>query len=410
MRTTLLVPLLSFAVLTACGVDMVDTESSAEAALPRSTVTVTGGFGSGRYTVGARVHVFADLDPFTQRLTGWRGSTSHEWHLELDMTRAPLTLSPIVESHPLNISRETFTGSTRRVKDVNLALAPGARGVLLMLHGTGGSAAFADQIEAHALMIEAHARGLTVIVPEAEEAVAGDLDGNGKRRWDPDLLPGNVDLANLDRLLADLEARGRIPACGPRYVIGMSNGGVMAIALGAVAADRALAARFPELVFDGATSYCAPGSALAAATTRTPSAWRMCENDTNESVGEGGAEEAESYASILRARGVPSEVTVHAASPLYDQRFERIGLDAATSAAIAGELRAAGFVDARDFFVVTTDEMLAEVQAEPTAFPRLMSITDRQRKDVANQLNVMTADHDMYSDANARTLDFLGVR
>jgi len=397
-------------VLAACHPLEVAPDAAEDALTLRPNVTVDGGFGSGRYRIGSRVHVFADLDPFTQRITGWTGYPSQEWHLDFAMPSRSLTLTPQIEDHPLEVLPESFTGVTGRPKRVNLAIAPNARGVLFVLHGTGGSANFADNIEGRALMIEAHARGLTIIVPEAEEVVAGDLDGNGKIRWDSSLTADNVDFANLDRLLSQLEAAGRIPANGPRYSVGMSNGGAMSIGLGAITGNSALARRWPELSFAGVTSYCASGEYSSAQVTVTRTAWRMCGNDLNENVGQQGNEEAARNSRVLALRGVPTEITVRPASPLYDQRFERVGLLPETAAAIAAELRAGGFVDAEGYFTANIEEIIGVVSAEPAEFPTLTGLDPKDASGVKQQIMVMYADHAMYADANDRTLDFLGIR
>jgi len=52
--------------------------------------------------------------------------------------------------------------------------------------------------------------------------------------------------------------------------------------------------------------------------------------------------------------GVPTFYDEHPPSPLYTQRFERVdGISAATSAAIANEIRQADFVDANGYFLVS---------------------------------------------------------
>lgn len=409
IRRLLLTPSIFFA-LAACQPMEAGTDEADEPLALRPSVTVAGGFGPGRATIGSRVHVFADLDPFTQRLVGWVGSTSREWHLDLQMPARAISFAAQLEDHPLEILHESFTGVTGRAKSVNLALAPDARGVMFVLHGTGGSANFVDNIEGRALMVEAHARGLTIIVPEAEEVVAGDLDNNGKIRWNTALSTSNVDFANLDRLLRELEAAGRIPANVPRYSVGISNGGAMSIGLGAITGQAALARAWPELSFAGVTAFCASGELRMAEVTRTPTAWRMCANDRNENVGQEGNAEAARNSAVLASRGVRTELELHPASPLYDQRFERVGLSPETSAAIAGELREAGFVDVRDYFVATIEEIIDVVSDHPTEFPTLTGLEPKDASGVKQQIMVMSADHAMYSDANARTLDFLGVR
>ena len=239
---------------------------------------------------------------------------------------------------------------------------------------------------------------------EAEEAVAGDLNGDGKERWDASLAAGNVDLANLDALIASLRGSGAIGPATPLYVAGMSNGGAMAISLGAVA-SAPVAAVFPELRFAAAVSFCADGRAAAVAQTQTPSAWLMCANDDNAEVDNA---EAAASSAALAARGVPTVFAAHPASPLYDERFLRVpGVALASSRALAAELRAAGFVGAGGFLVTPTDDIVAAVIANPALLPALVALPGAGRAGVVDQLRATQAEHQMFSDWARRAVAFL---
>jgi hypothetical protein len=84
----------------------------------------------------------------------------------------------------------------------------------------------------------------------------GDLNSDGKLRWDASLASGSVDLGNLDSLIASLRASAP-SSDDPLLVLGMSNGGSMAVTLGSRAS--ASAAAFPDLRFAAAIVLCRGG-------------------------------------------------------------------------------------------------------------------------------------------------------
>jgi predicted esterase len=384
-----------------------DTAGDADGSGGRRLV-VTGGFGGGVYAAGEEAHVWAAVDPRAELLARWDGDAPlldgpAEWHTTLVMPDHDVALTAVIESRPAALERWDFAGATERPKRVRSFLPDGPRGLVLLLHGTGGSSAFVEQIEPWYLARAAIARGFGVVAFEAEEVAAGDLDGNGKIRWNSRGGADNVDFANVDALVADLEGRDLIGPSTPLFALGMSNGGAFAISLGAVAATEAGAA-FPRLVFAAVASYCADGLAEAAAVTSTPTAWLMCGQDTNEEVAN---DEARAASEALAARGVPTLFDVHPPSPLYAERLARVeGVDVATSIAIVAELRAAGFLDDAGYVIEAPEEIARRVVADPRAFPTLAGLAPARQLDALDQVRVAYADHQMYSDWSSRTLDF----
>ena len=371
-------------------------------------LAVADGYGSGTYPAGSTVHVFAAVRPQDQLVTGWTGDPGlladpDEWHSTLVMPLADASVTATIVARPTTLAVSTFTGSTSRQKTVRALIPLNPRGLVLFLHGTGGSSAFITKDEAFYVALRALESGYGVLGTEAEEAVAGDLNGDGKERWDASLAAGNVDLANLDTLIASLRASGAIGPTTPLLALGMSNGGSMAVTLGAVASAPS-AASFPELRFAAVLSFCADGRAAAVATTDTPTAWLMCANDDNDEV-DNVAAAANSAA--LAARGVATLFAAHAASPLYDERFLRVpGVALATSQALATELRAAGFVGTHSFFVTPTDDIITAVTADPALLPSLVALPGAARSDVIGQVKAMQAEHQMFSDWAQRAIAF----
>jgi len=370
---------------------------------------VEGGFGSGTYAAGARVHIWADLRPQDQILTSWQGDADvlerpTEWHTVVTMPSHDVNVQAVVEGADFEVVVAQFSGSTSLPKTVRAYFPNNPRGLVLMNHGTGGDSKYFDKLETHYLAMVAVQRGYAVLATEAEEVVAGDLDGNGKIRWDGNLTIDNTDFANLDQLVASLRADGTIDFDTPLFAVGMSNGGSFSISLGAVASQPAGAAAFPELRFAATVSFCASGN-VGSSATETPTAWHLCEADDNENVSNDKA--VANYESV-GARGVPTSLAMNPPSPLYDARFTRIGgVAAAESASVAEELRAAGFVGDGGLITTSADEIGQAATADPGAFTALLGLEPAQLSELRNQVRVMRAAHAMYSDLAAATLDFL---
>jgi len=374
----------------------------------RYEVTVDGGFGSGSYPPGATVHVWSAVsttDGVAQRWSGDDGLLAEpdEWRTSFVMPARDVELVANSTTQVLALDTETFNGVTAVAKTVRYHFPAQMRGVVLFSHGTGGSGAFIESTEAFPVALALVADGYGVVSIDAEEAAAGDLNGDGKQRWVGRASADNVDLGNLQVLFDSFEERGLLSAGTPKFALGMSAGGNFSHLLGTVAATRA-AARFPQLRFAAVVSYCADATASRSSSlSTTPSAWYMCAAEDNPEVSNvrARANEAE-----LRRRGIATDYAEHSPSPLYDERFTRIdGIDATTSAAMAAELRAAGFTDGAGFITRASDEITATVTADPTAFPTIM--TNPRVNQVRLQIRVMRAEHAMSADLTRRTIDFL---
>jgi predicted esterase len=370
-------------------------------------LTVASGHGSGVYPAGSTVHVWAAVDPLAQIVTGWNGDAAllkepKEWHTTLTMPGRDVSLSAQLEPRSLALQTIEGTWSTATKKTAYVHVPAGAKGVVFFLHGTGGSSKFVTKAEAQSVALVAVKRGYGVISPEAEEVAAGDLDGNGKIRWSPQMKADNKDYANLEALLGELRAQGKLASTTPLYSLGMSNGGSMSVAIGAVAATP-IAGSFPSLRFRAVVSFCASGAVALGGVTTTPTAWLMCAKDDNPEVSNA---EAKQSHDALAARGIDTIYDEHPPSPLYDERFLRAGLDLATSKAVAKELRAAGAVDGAGFFVRPGNDLAAEVQAQPASYPSLTAVPPAGRLEVLGQISVMEAEHAMYADWASRAIEF----
>ncbi len=379
--------------------DSSDDDSSDDDSGPFLLV-VDGGFGSGIYPAGAQVHVWAAVTPTMEELvTSWDGDAAllqdpGEWHTTLTMPAHDVALSatPIQTLMPLTV--ETIEGH-ERPKTVRHHIPEDPVGIVLFAHGTGGSGAMIEGIEATYLAHVLGRAGFGVWSTDAEEVDAGDTDGDGKIRWDASLSPDNVDLLNVQRILDQFEADGRIDADTPRLALGMSNGGAFSVTAGA------------GLELDAVASYCASGRDAAVEATEAPTAWFLCEFDGNDQMDN---DQAAAHHQTLLDRGIPTELHVHGPSPLYDQRFGRIPSLGPTSTAIADELRDAGHVDGDGFVIDDAETIAAAVLATPGDYPVLSGLSGEEQLAVAGQVRIMTADHRLYDDYARRMLAFFEAR
>ena len=374
----------------------------------RYEVDVDGGFGSGSYPPGTTVHVWSAVSTTNGVAQRWSGDVGllaepDEWRTTFVMPARDVLLVATSNTQELALDTETFNGLTTVAKTVRYHFPPQMRGVVLFSHGTGGSGAFIESTEAFPLALALMADGYGVMSIDAEEAAAGDLNGDGKQRWVGRASTDNVDLGNLQVLFDSFEQRGLISTEIPKFALGMSAGGNFSHLLGTIAATPA-AASFQQLRFAAVVSYCADATASRSSSlSTTPSAWYMCAADDNPEVSNA---EARANKAELRQRGVATDYAEHSPSPLYDERFTRIdGIDAATSAAMAAELRAAGFTDDAGFITSVSDEITSAVSADPASFPTIMA--NPRVNQVRLQIKVMRAEHAMFADLTRRTIDFL---
>jgi hypothetical protein len=378
---------------------------------PSFAVEVVGGYGSGTYRPGSTVHIWSAVSTTDEVSLGWTGDAvrldaADEWRTRFVMPARDVRWVSERAARSVSLEIETFNGGTSRPKTVRYHFPPRMRGVVLFSHGTGGSSNFIENTEAFALALALVHSGYGVISTEAEEAVAGDLNGDGKERWSSTaaaLRADNVDLRNLELLFERFEARGLVPAATPKFALGMSNGGAMSHFLGVVGASP-VAAEFPRLRFRAVVSYCADATATrSAAMSVTPSAWFMCGADDNPEVSN---VEARANERALSARGVPTDYLENPPSPLYDARFTRVaGISVETSRAMASELRSAGLVDPAGFLNRNSEDIVQLVMAGPTMFPTIVRQAGALGA-IRGQIKAMRAEHQMYADFTRRNIAF----
>lgn len=373
-----------------------------------SVITVTNGYGSGKYKVGDTVHIFSTAYADNQLFDTWSSAdlallnAPQEWHTWFIMPNRNVSFAgSIKNSTPFTLQFEQIRGRDR-LKPVYYYFPAGHKGFVYLLHGTGGNAQnVVNSYEFKQLYKDLVNDNFGVIITEAEESTTGiDADADGKIRWavTPADSVTNVDYANIKIITDTFYNRGVTNRSKFRYSAGMSNGGNFSAWLSAYYQYKA------------AISYCAPAGAVAL-TTQTPLQFCMARYDNNENVGQPGNANALTNSQMIANRGICSKYLIKEHSPLYPERFARRGdITIAKSTVVFNELKSKGYLDNRNYFIGFSDALTAAYQANPASFPELNNLTILQRLFVIEQIDLAVSDHQMYSDFNRATLKFLDTQ
>jgi hypothetical protein len=373
------------------------------------TVSVSNGYGAGKYKTGDTVHIFSIAYTSSQLFDTWSSSDASllngkdEWHTWFIMPAKTVSYTGSLKNiTPVTLTLEQIRGRDR-LKPVYYFFPPGHKGFVLLLHGSGGTAQhFVNSYEYQQLIKDLVTDNFGVIVTEAEEATTGiDANGDGKLRWGttPYDSVTNVDYANIKILTDTFYNRGVTSRSKLRYSAGMSNGGNFSSYLSALFSYKA------------GISYCAPSGAPIAAISTTPLQFCMARFDNNENVGPTGNANALTNSQTLTSRGICSKYYMQEHSPLYPERFARKGdITTAKSISLFKELKSKGYLNSKNYFIGFSDALTTAYQANPTSFPELNSLNVLQKLTVIEQIDLAVADHQMYSDYNRATLKFLNTQ
>jgi hypothetical protein len=371
------------------------------------TVSVTNGYGSGKYKIGDTIDIFSVAYGDNQQFDKWSGDASllnafEEWHTWFIMPNRNVTFTGSLKTiTAVTLNFEMIRGRDR-MKPVYSYFPAGHKGFVYLLHGSGGSAQnTVNNYEFKQLMKDLVADNFGVIITEAEEATTGvDANGDGKLRWlvAPADSVSNIDYANIKILTDTFYNRGTTNRSKLRYSVGMSNGGNYSAYLSAYYKHKA------------AVSYCAQAGAVALTTT-TPLQFCMARYDNNENVGPTGNAAALSNSQTITSRGVCSKYFIKEHAPLFAERFARRGdISIAKSSALFNELKAKGYLNSKNYFIGFSDVLVNAYTANPASFPELNSLTGLQKIFVVEQIDLSVSDHQMYSDYNKATLKFLNTQ
>lgn len=372
-------------------------------------LTVSNGYGSGKYNAGDTVHIFAREMSEREVFGEWQnnanlvfGESRYEWHSQFIMPASDVNCTATfrtLDSSNTRIRYEQIRGVAEK-KNVYYAFPTAMQGVAYLFHGSGGSARgwLPNNIENVQLVKDLLADSIGVIITECEERTLNtDTDGDGNIRWKVSvpILDSSIDYRNLKIITDTMIARGLMSSQTPRYTIGMSNGGAFSIPSAVVLGAKA------------AVSYCASGRQSQMTFITTPVMYCMAKNDDNENVGQEGNAEALRNTQILSSRGIDTRYLLHPPSPLYAERFKRGGVDSATGARILNDLQNNGILDTKNRPIFTSDTLLLRIQANPTAFPSFAGLSTAFQAVVRDQYSTSVAEHKFYSDYNRATIAFL---
>ena len=370
-----------------------------------ATVTVVNGYGSGTYKVGDTVNIWSAAIPDNMVFDTWTGygsllQNSGEWHNHFVMPAQNVTVTA---------AQKSFAGYTlkyEKIKGVNILknvyyyFPASHKGMVYLLHGTGGSATnLVTTFEWIQLIKDLISAGYAVVVTEAEEiSLNTDINGDGKLRWNPSPYDSttNVDLRNIKALRDTFYARGYTNAAIPQLSVGMSNGGAFSCALSAL------------YKFKSGVAYCAQGYQLVFNTSVTPFQFCMAGYDDNDQVGPQGNADALTYSQLLTGRGVCSKYFKNDKSPVYPERFARgAGISLGTSAAFFNELKNNHWLDSKNYLKTVSDTLVPVFTATPSVYPTYNSFTIAQRLFVTGEIDDMYAAHQFFGDFNRTTIKFL---
>jgi CubicO group peptidase (beta-lactamase class C family) len=369
-------------------------------------VTVENGYGSGSFSPGDTVHVFARAMSADEVFGEWLNTANlvvegrTEWHATFVMPTADVKVTATYRSiPPFTLRYETIQG-VERAKNVYSYFPPATRGVVLLYHGTGGSARgwLPTSADNYMLVKDLIADSFAVIVTESEETTLNeDLNGDGKIRWyvSAPVMDSSIDYRNLRAIIDTMIGRGVMSAATPLFGIGMSNGGAFSIPAGVVLGMRA------------AVSYCAQGRQTQMLTITMPVMWCMAQNDDNEQVGPTGNANALENSGTLERRGIDTRYLLHGPYPIVPEHFVRFGASVLASQKMVTELDTNGCLDERRMLRFTSDSISAIIQADPTRFPFLVTQSQLSILQLRDALSVAYAGHHFFADLDRATIDFL---
>jgi hypothetical protein len=370
-----------------------------------ATVTVVNGYGSGKYKIGDTVHIWSEAIPAGSVFDNWTGSggllaDAGEWHNVFVMSAQNVTVT--ANFKPLaafTLKYEKIRG-TNIGKNVYYYFPAGQKGIVYLLHGTGGSAQnLVNNFEWITMINDLVAAGYGIIVTEAEEVSLNvDLNGDGKIRWVqlPADTTANPDYSNMKALADTFYARGYSSRALPLYSIGMSDGGGFSGALSYI------------YKFAAGVSYCAPTSTVVTTSSTTPLQFCMAKYDDAPEVGPAGDATAQANFSALVGRGICSKFFLHDRSPVYPERFARwSGISLALSAALFNELKANKWLDGKNYLTATSTIISPVILANPLAYSVSAGLNTIQYQYFINQLDDMYAAHQFFSDYDKTTIHFL---
>lgn len=345
-----------------------------------STVNVNSGSGDGKYKGASFIHVWADPNPTGMVFDRWTGDTEwmqnpRESHTRIRNAKLNIDLTATYKAAPA----WTPTFETLNGIQMGYFFPPSPVGVIFHFHGQGGSANLLfNNLERRIFADEAVAEGYAVVALDSADRANRDWSTSNDPATSPDIQ--NVQAA-IDRLIA----LGLMTASTPKFAHGFSKGAGFSPRVARALAFRAtsmnLLAGTPDIIN----------------LTSIPIIWCIAQNDGTIQPG-GVLQSRVNYQNLLN-RGVPAQYNLAVPTPVYPERFWRIGgLTAADSQNIFNALKTGGFIDSRGFLLGDPDTSNWQT-AVPAQYNSFLN-------SIGEQLRICWTEHTFFSDYDRRVLDF----
>ena len=381
------------------------TSSTTPPASDSATVTVNNGYGSGTYKIGDTVNIWANAIPANTVFDSWTGYTallqnSGEWHNSFVMPAQNVIVTGNQKAlTPYTLKYEQIKGVNIK-KNVYYYFPASPKGVVFLLHGTGGSAAnLVTTFDWILMMNDLASAGYAFVVTEAEEvSLNTDLNGDGVLRWATTPLDSttNVDYGNIKAIRDTFYARGYYNSSIAQYSVGMSDGGAFSCSLSYL------------YKYKSGVAYCEQGFQTVFNTSLVPFQFCMAKYDNNSSVGPAGDATALTNSQLLIGRGVCSNYFLHDKSPAYPQRFARTSaISLTTSTALFNELKNSHWLDAKNYLLANSDSLGPILLASPATYPTYNGLNANLQLFVNDQIDQMCAAHKFFSDLDKTTIKFI---
>ncbi|MBP6812491.1 MAG: T9SS type A sorting domain-containing protein [Saprospiraceae bacterium] len=373
-------------------------------------LTVQNGYGSTTAAPGDTIHIWAEEWGITRTFSHWSGDTNflerpEEWHTQVIMPAQNVTITSNTALLPTGInnplSEEQIMGRDRmkRVFSYFPANNP-AQGVCWLWHGTGGSASSwaGAEFEQNQFVKYLVSKDWGVIITESDESTTNtDLNGDGNLRYDfyPDSM-SSVDIANVRAIRDTFIHRGKMNWTTPQASLGFSAGGAFSTVLAEV------------LQWQAGVTHGAPGVEVIIEQTQTPLLFSMNSRDNHPDVGLQGNLDAFANFQTLMDHGICTEFYFLRPSPTYPERYKRFpGITTTLSYSIHNELVANECFDNGGYLTKAPAEIQADVIANQSSWPTILSLTVPQRQFVLDQLEVMWPSHHFHTSFMAADFTFI---
>jgi hypothetical protein len=349
--------------------------------IPTTTyvVSVIHGTGSGRYSPGKTIHVWADPYGSGWTFDSWMGDTmslfdKRSMHVTFVMPSRDVQIEATYRQIPIwQANYESIAN-----QDVYYFFPPALRGVILFFHGSGGSSREWTDVgtDRHRFFDEAIADGYAIIAIDSADRI--------NNQWSLSLAAGtNVDVQAIENTLKVFMGRGQIPWDVPIYGIGMSRGGRFATLVGYILRVKAVAIVVGDMVDELAT------------VTTIPTIWCLAEHDPIIERQPALA----NYKKLIK-RGIDAEFYIHPPTPIYPLSFVDVrGINIATSKQLFEALKTNGYLDESNLLI--RNPRLSGWEKQIAA-----SYSEDVRLDIQDRLFVAFSEHAFYSDCDHRILDF----